>query len=141
MVPRKAPTWWHLHPARSPGPLPQALHPLLNPGSFPGPAPAPPPFLLYPPRPSPAPPFPWPWAPWGLAEAELLDTGQAAGRRVSAAQGEAPQPRAPAARSRPPPEQPFPGRYFGPSVSCRGRGRAARLVIFAHNGSTMYGNY
>lgn len=89
------------HP-QAPGPAPSPA-----PAPPPGPAPAPPPGLRplpWPPTspispfPSPKPctPLPWPWAPRGLAQTEFLDSGQAAGRWVSAAQGEAPQPRAPA---------------------------------------------
>ena len=92
----KEPTRRHLAP-------PPALHPLLHLGPpqprpqacVPFPGLPPPPFCLSP-SPKPCTPLPWPWAPRGLAQTEFLDSGQAAGRWVSAAQGEAPQPRAPA---------------------------------------------
>lgn len=112
------------------GGLPSRNNKVLPP---PAPGPSPGPAPLHPP---PGPRGAW-QRPSSWTSARLWR------RRVSAAQGKAPGPA-------PPPRaiqagglsEPFPGRYFGPLCELRGAGRpAAPPVIFAHNGSAMYGNY
>lgn len=124
----------HLHPSHRPEPLPRPC-PASSPSSSSGPSP------LRPLRPlRPCPPLGAPRGPGGRAPGQQPGCGGAGSApRRERPLALRPRPARSAAGGR---SEPFPGRYFGPLCEPRGAGRPAALpVIFAHNGSAMYGNY